>query len=338
MYTLRTRDVYQHAALFWYLVYVWLSSDREALARYYQVFAPQRSLEWHVARYGRIGASTSGVPCGISPYNGPLHLYEVLFKPGLDPRCWDFPSNEATAHGTKYEPLACMLYELTTGNCVAQTGLWINTRYPAWEHSSPDGIVYEPGCAISSWRQLVFLGDNLWIVGDGLLEIKCPIFKLYCHVPAYYAAQTQQQMRTRNFGWTDFFVYFHEGLECALWRIYRCEAWNAWTDRRYKIFAACRSIAEASYRLPPLAHSMQTLIDTNWDWVAAARAQKVSVAFLKEHLPLTPLRIEKRWHINLQTQSCYSYTKPKPPPKRRHSDSDDEEGEFLERLPKRQRW
>ena len=288
------------AGLVWYLAFLRLACGRAYADVAYQVFAPQRTLEWFVARYGRIGASTAAVPCGISPHNAPRDLWQVLFAPGVDPRMWDFPSTVETAHGTKYEPLACMLYELLSGNWVTQTGLWINANFFSWEHSSPDGFVYDPSC-VSPWRRLVEVAAGVFKLVDHLLEIKCPLYKLYESVPAQYLAQVQQQMRTLDFGYADFFVYHHEEAQCALWRIYRCDAWTEWSERKFETFAQCKSADEAHARLPWLAKSMQVLIDTQWNWRAAAAAQSVTVEHLKAHLPNTPVRIERLWQANLRT-------------------------------------
>ena len=270
----------------------------------YQIFAPQRTAEWHRARRGRIGASTAAVPCGISPHASPRHLYESLHEQGYDPRPWDFPSNEMTAHGTKYEGLARIHYEFLTGNTVRETGLWMHDAYSPYEHSTPDGLVEEAAPRSLAARR--YLGDcdgsGRLVPVDGGLEIKCPFFDLYAHVPCYYLAQTQQQARTKQLAWIDFFIYGHRVQQCALWRIYYCAAWTEWAERRFELFARCRSADEVSRTLPHLPRAMQTLVDTDWNWSAAARAQGVSIEVLREHLPRTPVRIEPRFKANLRTR------------------------------------
>lgn len=271
----------------------------------YQVFAPQRSLEWHKSREGRIGASTAAVALGISPHNSPFEYWSAFFEPGIDPRFRDFPSNVATRHGTRYEALACMVYEMLTGNVVRQTGMWLNEQTFLYEHSTPDGLVEERPCSDHAHRQWFpdADGSGTRCPVDGGLEIKCPLYKLYEHVPAYYLAQVQQQMRTKRLPWGDFFVYFRKEQTCALWRIYYCEAWTAWAEAKFETFAACRSRDEVKQRVPWLQRSMQELVDTDWNWDAAARKEGKPVSYLKKHLPNVPVRIEHRFNCSLRERT-----------------------------------
>src|SRR5205814_2147764 len=115
----------------------------------------------------------------ISDYNAPADLWQVLFDPGIDPRLWDFPSNEATTHGTRFEPLARILYERLTGNSAWETGLWMHPEAcPLWLHSSPDGFVREAVFSAAAppllLRRLMADGVGMFLVNGGL-EIKCPL-------------------------------------------------------------------------------------------------------------------------------------------------------------------
>lgn len=260
------------------------------------VHAPQRSLEWFIARYGRIGASTGGVPLGISAYNAPADLWEKLFTPGIDPTIWAFPSNEATAHGTKYEPLACALYETLSGNRVWETGMWSN-RLCSWVHASPDGLVEQRPHARRHDADTLQTSADIDVTAPpfGLLEIKCPLYKMYPYIPAGYLAQMQQQMWTLDCEWCDFFVYYRDGGECALWRVHRSRAWQHWALRKLELFRTSRSKEECTARLPWLCHEMQSLIATDWDFERVAREHRRSVEFLKAHLPCERVRIERRW-------------------------------------------
>jgi len=292
-----------------YLVYCFWHGHWSEFLRPFQIFAPQRSKEWHQTRYGRVGASSSGTVLGISPYAGPEHIWQTLFDPGLDPRLWDFPSTEATEHGTRYEPLAALIYMLLTGNLHYDTGLWINPNHALWEHSSPDGVVFERGGGATTRPCLFQLADGRWVLVHGGLEIKCPLYKLYENVPAQYLAQMQQQARTLGLPWVDFFVYFREGNECALWRVYYSHEWTEWATKRYELFQSMRSREQCAREMPCLAHQMQMLIDTAWDWRAVAQRYRVSVDYLKSHLPNTPVRIERRWRANLATRTMQSFEK-----------------------------
>lgn len=268
-----------------------------------QIYALQRGREWHLARVGRIGASTGGVPLGISAYNSPQDLWQVLFDAGIDPRYWDFPSTPETWHGTRYEPLACMLYERLTGNTVKQTGLWMNPgRWPLWVHATPDGLVRE--AVETGARRHCLDGEGRPWPCNGLLEIKCPVYKMYASVPAGYLAQTQQQMWTLDFEWVDFFVYFREEATASLWRVHRSRGWEAWARTKIELFRSCASKQEARTRLPWLAKEMQALIDSDWNWATVARQQRKSETYLREHLPTERVHIEHRWRVQLARASA----------------------------------
>jgi putative phage-type endonuclease len=98
-------------------------------------------------------------------------------------------SNAAMQWGTETEPLARMAYELRTDSLVESVG-FIPHHTIQMAGASPDGLV-----------------------GDGLIEIKCPNTSTHIDtllsgvVPSKYVLQMQWQMACTNRQWCDFVSY-----------------------------------------------------------------------------------------------------------------------------------
>jgi putative phage-type endonuclease len=153
----------------------------------------QRTDEWFKARYARMTGSVYGAAAGHNKYSSPKKLLkELLWK--------SFQGNAATAHGTKYEPVAADLYEKFTRH-----------------HSGLKCSFYYPG--------LVICKDQPWIAGspDGLpligtlrilLEIKCPFYKKsYPFIPHYYFDQIQGIMGLLQLPYCDFFTWTDQRVQ-----------------------------------------------------------------------------------------------------------------------------
>ena len=96
-------------------------------------------------------------------------------------------TNSAMENGIEQENVAKMLYEFETGHKVEDIGFVVYNEYVG---CSPDGIV-----------------------GDGLIEIKCPTDKVYFNllldkkIDSKYEWQMQMQMLVCGKDWCDYVVY-----------------------------------------------------------------------------------------------------------------------------------
>lgn len=145
--------------------------------------------EWKKLRLGKVTASRvsdvmskikSGESAGRRNYKMDLVVERLT---GLPTSSFTSP---AMAWGTETEPLARMAYEVHSGSFVNQVA-FCNHPTIEWFGCSPDGLV-----------------------GDGLMEIKCPntanhIDYLLAGVPpAKYIPQMQTQMACTGAKWCDF--------------------------------------------------------------------------------------------------------------------------------------
>ena len=195
----------------------------------------QRSVAWLEARVNRITASNFGAAAGINPYCKPDDLLaQLLFR--------TFEGNEATAYGTKQEPVACDQYctsiaqDPIYGSGALEppkwrdSGLSICSRWP-FLGASPDGIVTAQAFSSTvpvNYRSVVPGFDLMTRTFDPsrgiislpswtpptenpheyLLEIKCPFRKrLYGPIPIYYYAQIQGCMQILDLAYCHFYVW-----------------------------------------------------------------------------------------------------------------------------------
>lgn len=128
-------------------------------------FDEQRSEAWLKMRGNMLTASDVATALGQNKYQTPEDL--IRKKCGLGE---PFLGNEATAWGTKMEPIACEMFEQKYNLKVFELGLIPHEKYP-WLGGSPDGLT-ENNC---------------------LLEIKCPMRRKIVpgEVPVHYMAQLQ---------------------------------------------------------------------------------------------------------------------------------------------------
>ena len=148
-----------------------------------QTYADQRSQEWLNLRGNLLTASDAATAIGLNPYEKPDGL---LAKKCGAARPW--AGNEATAHGTRLEPMVRDLYDMRHGQISHEIGL---VQHPVHKFlgGSPDGIT-------ESGR---------------LLEIKCPLSrKIKPEVPGYYLPQIQLLLEIMDLEMCDF-VQYKEG-------------------------------------------------------------------------------------------------------------------------------
>ena len=149
----------------------------------------QRTEEWFAARLGKITASRvadvlakikSGESASRKNYKMELVVQRLTGKAG------ESFTNAAMEWGTEQEPFARMAYEAHTGTFVKEEGF---VDHPTIEGfgCSPDGIV-----------------------GEGLIEIKCPNTANHIETvlenkaPSKYIPQMQCQMACTGAKWCDF--------------------------------------------------------------------------------------------------------------------------------------
>jgi putative phage-type endonuclease len=149
----------------------------------------QRTEEWFAARLGKVTASRvadvlakikSGESASRKNYKMELVVQRLTNKQG------ESFTNAAMEWGTEQEPFARMAYEAHTGTFVKEDGF---VDHPTIEGfgCSPDGIV-----------------------GEGLIEIKCPNTANHIETvlenkaPSKYIPQMQCQMACTGAKWCDF--------------------------------------------------------------------------------------------------------------------------------------
>ncbi len=149
----------------------------------------QRTEEWFSARLGKVTASRvadvlakikSGESASRKNYKMELVVQRLTGKPQ------ESFTNAAMEWGTEQEPFARMAYEAHTGTFVKEDGF---VDHPTIEGfgCSPDGIV-----------------------GEGLIEIKCPNTATHIETvlenkaPSKYIPQMQAQMACTGAKWCDF--------------------------------------------------------------------------------------------------------------------------------------
>jgi putative phage-type endonuclease len=132
----------------------------------------QRSEAWLKLRGRMLTASDVATALGQNKYQTPEDL--IRKKCGLGE---PFLGNEATAWGTKMEPIACEMFEQKYNLKVFELGLIPHEKYP-WLGGSPDGLT-ENNC---------------------LLEIKCPLRRRIERgvVPDHYMGQLQVCMEVMD--------------------------------------------------------------------------------------------------------------------------------------------
>ena len=149
----------------------------------------QRTEEWHLARLGKVTASRVGdvlakIKTGESASRKNYKMELVVQR--LTNKVGESFTNAAMEWGTEQEPFARMAYDAHTGTFVKEEGF---VDHPTIEGfgCSPDGIV-----------------------GEGLIEIKCPNTANHIETvlenkaPSKYIPQMQCQMACTGAKWCDF--------------------------------------------------------------------------------------------------------------------------------------
>lgn len=155
----------------------------------------QGSPEWHQLRVGKVTASRvsdcvaqikTGEAASRSEYRIELVTERLTGNPT------EGFTNHHMMRGTELEPLARVAYEVEKGLFVTEVA-FVDHPTIAMSGASPDGLV-----------------------GDGLIEIKCPAVKTHIkylldgRVPAKYKNQMAWQMACTGAKWVDFMSYCPE--------------------------------------------------------------------------------------------------------------------------------
>lgn len=184
----------------------------------------QQTTEWFAERLGKATASRiadiiaktkTGPSASRQSYAVQLALERIT---GLREEGF---TSAAMQRGTEMEAEARAMYEAATGDLVREVGF---VQHPRIDMSgaSPDGLV-----------------------GDGLLEIKCPDSKQHLEymqlgtVPAKYRPQVQWQMACTGRPWCDFVSYdprFPERLRLHVVRVPRDDAYIAEIETEVEAF------------------------------------------------------------------------------------------------------
>ena len=184
----------------------------------------QRTEEWFSARLGKATASRvadvlakikSGESASRKNYKMELVVQRLTGKPQ------ESFTNAAMEWGTEQEPFARMAYEAHTGTFVKEEGF---VDHPTIEGfgCSPDGLV-----------------------GDGLIEIKCPNTATHIETvlenksPSKYIPQMQCQMAVTGAKWCDFVSFdprTPEDLQLFIIRVERDEEYIAEMEKEVKLF------------------------------------------------------------------------------------------------------
>jgi len=152
----------------------------------------QGSQEWFAARCGMVTASRIAdimAKTKTGPSASRANYLAHIVAERLTGTVQESYSNAAMQWGTETEPLARMAYELRTDSLVESVG-FIPHHTIQMAGASPDGLV-----------------------GDGLIEIKCPNTSTHIDtllsgvVPSKYVLQMQWQMACTNRQWCDFVSY-----------------------------------------------------------------------------------------------------------------------------------
>lgn len=154
----------------------------------------QRSEAWFDLRLGRFTASTfSDVMAGNST-SGYENIIASIVGELITGESEELYSSPAMERGIELEPDAVNEYELLFSEKCEEIGLCIpdeNDPLHEWIGVSPDRIV-----------------------GDGLLEVKCPLIKTHLkymrmkQLPNEYKWQVQGQLMVTGANWCDFMSYY----------------------------------------------------------------------------------------------------------------------------------
>jgi putative phage-type endonuclease len=154
-----------------------------------RVAVEQGTDAWHQLRLGKVTASRmadvlskgkSGESASRTKYRTELVVQRLTGLPS------ESFTNAAMEWGTQTEPQARIAYEIATGNFVEEVA-FIDHPTIKWFGCSPDGLV-----------------------GNGLIEIKCPNSSTHIDYlmddkpPAKYIPQMQCQMAVTGSRWADF--------------------------------------------------------------------------------------------------------------------------------------
>lgn len=193
----------------------------------------QRTPAWHLARQGKLTASTLGAALGQVSYISRVSAFRRAV--GTE----KFEGNIACEWGTKNEANGITDYQTLTGNNVVATGLHVSPDHP-WLAGSPDG----------------FVGER------GMIEVKCPFYfrkdgsgRLHKEVPPHYYMQMNALMEICSRDWCDYVCWAPEGMV-----VYRVKRDPVLFDFLLSFYSQFHSAVEARMDKPPPLSTGQKFI------------------------------------------------------------------------------
>lgn len=161
--------------------------------------APQRSDEWFALRRDKLTTSTFSTALGFWKGNRRVELWhEKVYESDL--KAIEISKLNAMEWGVLNEVAAIQRYKSITGREVGSLGFAIHSEEKLnWLGASPDGLL---NC----------------ILGNGILEVKCPYNKgkpekalPWSTMPFYYMPQVQGQMEIMDRDWVDLYCWTPNG-------------------------------------------------------------------------------------------------------------------------------
>lgn len=186
----------------------------------------QRTDAWFSSRLGKVTASRVAdvmAKTKTGPSASRQSYMDQLVVEILTGQRADSFSSTAMQWGTDTEPLARAAYEARVGEFVDETGFHLHPRIEQ-SGASPDGLI-----------------------GEGLLEIKCPNSSTHCDVlvnkkvPGKYVIQMQWQMACLERAWCDFVSFdprMPKELQMFLVRVERDDAHIQTLENEVEAFLA----------------------------------------------------------------------------------------------------
>lgn len=184
----------------------------------------QRTDAWFLSRLGKVTASRVAdvmAKTKTGPSASRQTYMDQLVVEILTGQRADSFSSASMQWGTDTEPLARAAYEARVGEFVDETGFHLHPRILE-SGASPDGLI-----------------------GEGLLEIKCPNSSTHCDVlvnkkvPTKYVIQMQWQMAVMDRPWCDFLSFdprMPRELQMFLVRVERDDAHIQTLEQEVEVF------------------------------------------------------------------------------------------------------
>jgi hypothetical protein len=164
----------------------------------------------------------------------------------------DNSSGKSVKFGKQMEPQLRKIYEHITGNVVKPIGFIFHQNENVG--ATPDGIVDRDQ----------ELQERI------VIEIKCPYFREYDHIPPEYMAQIQMQMEVTDSKACDFICYFHKNKTVKIWRVFRSKIYWRWMSDLINKFvnAVKQDIPPSKTDIPTIGHEAEQLAASDYNFNA----------------------------------------------------------------------